>query len=185
MKLSDQIAQARLGLRTERCHTIPHHGSYTVGHHVAGCLLLAFYLYPESFEKLAVHILAHDLPEVFVGDIPSTTKRYANAGFRDTVKQIEDNILEDLGLPKQKNMELALQNMLKAVDLLDFILWAHDQVKMGNSMAIDALTETVQQVQDDPALMVGAALPFFCDLLKSGGLHAKQNDVVRSAAARG
>ena len=65
------IIQSRCGGRVERCHVIPHLGSYSNASHSWGVAMLMHYLWPKDFPRLAIYCLSHDIPEAWTGDIPA------------------------------------------------------------------------------------------------------------------
>lgn len=138
--LLQKIIQVRAGGRVERCHTIPHQGSYSDAAHSWGVAMLMYYIWPEDFPRLAIHCLSHDVPEAWVGDIPATTMR-AVPGLRESLAPIEGGLNKDLGLPSEDEMDPADHAKLKFCDRMDFYLWCRDQEFLGNGFVQEALRE--------------------------------------------
>lgn len=147
MSVAFNIIQSRSGGKVERCHKIPHAGSYNVAAHSWGVAMLMYYIWPQDFERLAIHCLAHDIPESWVGDIPSSTIRYT-PGLKDTIAKIEYRILKNLNLPfafEPEDLE-----KIAACDSLEFWLWAKEQVLMGNKFAQDSIKEVERFFKETP-----------------------------------
>jgi hypothetical protein len=125
------ILGARAGGRVERCHSIPHQGSYSNAAHSWGVAMLMQQIWPEDFPRLALACLTHDIPEFWVGDIPAPTMR-AVPGLKESLVQIEDRCLERLELPGLVNLSEEDYRKLKACDWLEFWLWCKDQEYIGN-----------------------------------------------------
>ena len=147
--LAKRVIQTRAGGRVERCHTIPHTGSYSVAAHSWGVAMLMFYLWPEDFPRLAAHCLSHDVPEAWVGDIPSPMLRY-NPELKKRVEMVEAHIAADLGLPSEFGLSSEDYAKLKACDALEFWLWSREQIDMGNRFAIDGLHEVERHFAESP-----------------------------------
>jgi len=125
------ILGARAGGRVERCHSIPHQGSYSNAAHSWGVAMLMYQLWPEDFPRLGIHCLTHDIPEFWVGDIPAPTMR-AVPGLKESLTQIEDRCLNRLDLPELGTLNPEDHRKLKACDWLEFWLWCRDQWFIGN-----------------------------------------------------
>jgi 5'-deoxynucleotidase YfbR-like HD superfamily hydrolase len=123
----------------ERVHTIPHYGSYTVGQHCYDMLSLLFVLHDNPSVRLIKAIMFHDLAERWTGDIPAPAKHASNEfhldiiGLEERIKNSIDIFKDDEMLTKEE------QNWLITLDKLELLLWAKDQVAMGNSNAAAVL----------------------------------------------
>lgn len=182
-QVATNIRQSRHGGRVERCHAIPHHGSYSNAAHQWGVAMLMHYLWPEDFSRLALYCLTHDVPEGWVGDIPAPTLRHVD-GVALALKHIEGNINRDLDLPGEDELRGEDFIKLKSCDRLELWLWCQDQLALGNQF----VQETVRE------------LDIYLDDPESGGLHPlakrlllelrgcnelpRQSGVMRSAAER-
>lgn len=129
-----RVRQSRQGGRVERCHGIPHLGSYSNSSHQWGVAMLMWYLWPEHFPRLVLICLTHDVAEAWVGDIPSPTLRFI-PGIRERLEEIEARINTDLGLPAENALSPEDHEMLKACDRLELYLWCQDQAELGNKNA--------------------------------------------------
>ena len=151
-KTLDNIIQGRAGGKTERCHGIPHQGSYSVAAHSWGVALLMFQLWPEDFPRLAIYCLTHDNPEFWAGDIPSPTIRYV-PGLKASLGSIEDDLNRQAGLPAEGDLPHEDYMKLKVCDWFEFFLWSREQILMGNRYAQEGLNEVTRHLNDQ-------ALPF-------------------------
>lgn len=183
-KLVDNVIQQRLGGKVERCHNIPHHGSYSVAAHTWGCAMLLLALWPEDTELLP-YVLSHDVAEGWVGDVPAPTCRHV-PGVRDSLGKVEARILRSVGLPDPYDaLEPDDLAKVKAVDRLEFVIWCYEQVHLGNLYVMEALGEmdrllTVESPLPEPAMK------FYVQLKRRfmtspTGILPKQVGVVRDA----
>ena len=131
--LTLRILKIREGAAVQRCHTIPHHGSYSNGAHQYGCVMLYFHLHPTPHMLTVRAILAHDLGERWVGDNPAPAKWSMDADLRIELEGLEHRALRSLGEMWELGPEEA--RWLKAVDMLDMWLWCHEQIALGNQYA--------------------------------------------------
>jgi 5'-deoxynucleotidase YfbR-like HD superfamily hydrolase len=124
------LLAARESAQVERCHTLPHIGSYSVGQHCYGALALLLLLHKSPSLDLIKAVAFHDLPERWLGDIPSPGKTGAIAkAFQAT----EAEIFEKLGL--QFDLTDDDKFWLKLVDVLDLWVWTKEQQTLGNHAA--------------------------------------------------
>lgn len=131
-----RIIKLRECSKVERCHTIPHHGSYTDGQHSYDAVMLYLALCPRPSLKVVRAILAHDLGERWTGDAPAPLK-WADGELSKRLHQIEARCLFHIG--EQFTLDPEEVTWLKAVDSLDLWLWAHEQMAMGNANAATIL----------------------------------------------
>ena len=118
--------------KVERCHTVPHHGSYTDGQHSFDMAMLYLTLCPEPTMTGLKAILAHDLGERWTGDMPAPVK-WADGEMSKRFQALENQCLSRLGF----RLEIGITDMLwlRSLDALELWLWAHDQMAMGNANA--------------------------------------------------
>jgi hypothetical protein len=102
--IADCIVQSRSGGRVERCHGLPHLGTYSNATHQWGVAMLMHYIWPDDFPRLALVCLTHDVPEAWVGDIPAPTCRYT-PGLKESLSAAEGNINKDLLLPAEDELD--------------------------------------------------------------------------------
>lgn len=149
LDLCSHILQTRAGGRVERCHTIPHHGSYSNAAHSWGVAMLLWHIWPEHFPGLVSYALAHDVPEAWAGDIPAPVLRHV-PGVREMVTTLEVQLSASLDLPSEHDLSTSELEMLKACDRLEFWLWCREQASMGNLHAAEAQTEVETYLRDNP-----------------------------------
>lgn len=147
--LATRVVQTRSGGRVERCHGIPHQGSYNNAAHSWGVAMLLHAIWPEDFGRLALNCLSHDVAEAWVGDVPAPTMRYV-PGLRQQLGALEGRLCEALGLPREDAMAPEDHAKLKACDRLEFWLWCREQRLMGNSFAAEAQEELERYLIETP-----------------------------------
>lgn len=147
--IASAVIQSRLGGKVERCHNIPHLGSYTDASHSWGVAMLMWYLWPDDFARLAIYCLSHDVPEGLVGDVPAPTCRYV-PGLKQGLTVLETKISHRLGLPAEAELNEEDMAKLKACDRLEFWLWAQEQLEMGNRMVQDGVVEMERYFEEVP-----------------------------------
>ena len=138
MNFSEKILALREGGQVQRAHTIPHFGEYNVATHSYNALSLLLMLSPvKPSLNLVQAVLWHDVPERWTGDVPAPAK-WASPVLKATLDQMEERILEKLGLNKIfAELTTVEQDWLTSVDLLELYIWTHEQVAYGNSNMID------------------------------------------------
>jgi HD domain-containing protein len=172
-KVLYNVLQARAGGAVERCHTVRHHGSYTVAEHSWGVAMLLLQLYPEQFPILVKYALIHDVPEGLTGDIPSTAKGEDGA--------LDNAILESFELPLLSDFKHhpGWHLILKSCDRLDLYLWAREQVALGNVFANEIINNLEARfTSDDPGLDT-TALNFF-HMLKNRNIVPDRRNLLAS-----
>lgn len=179
-----KIVQSRLGGRVERCHSIPHQGSYSNAAHSWGVAMLMWYLFPADFERLAIYCIGHDVPEGWVGDVPAPTLRHTQH-VRAELAELERLICQDLGLPYEGHLSPEDHAKLKACDRLELYLWCCEQLALGNVYAAEPLKELEAYFLRDP--LPEPALAFFQQLQGRSPIGAQAGvvrDLVERASAK-
>lgn len=143
------VVASRLGGMVERCHGIPHHGTYSNAQHQWGVAMLYLYLWPNDPQlSLALtYCLVHDVPEAWVGDVPAPTMRYV-PWLKDTLGRMEDDLLERFGLPRLADMPKDMYERYKACDRLELFMWCYEQAEMGNRFAEECRVELVRYLEE-------------------------------------
>lgn len=149
MEIVDLILCLREAFRVERCHTIPHHGSYTNGQHTCDALALLFALHPDPSPRLVKALLFHDVPERWTGDVPAPAK-WTPENISPLLGAMESRCLEALGVPSGSGLDDEEAAWFYAVDKLEMILWCHDQVAMGNMSALPAIEVLTKRALENP-----------------------------------
>jgi 5'-deoxynucleotidase YfbR-like HD superfamily hydrolase len=128
--LIERIGTVRKAAYIKRFHTVPTVGeSQTVGAHSWGVATLLNELWPHSSKGLLLATLYHDVAEVLIGDIPATTK-WAYPDFAEAVARVEADAEEKLGIHIVLNDEE--KKRLKICDMLELVIFASEQIKLGN-----------------------------------------------------
>lgn len=148
-ELADRVAAVREAARVERCHAVPHVGSYSNGAHTYGVLCLARLLWPREFPLIVDVILFHDIPERWTGDVPAQVMRTQPA-VREGVNLMERRISQLLRLPSEHEMDPALRIIFKACDRLELYLWCREQLRMGNREVIGVMEQLDQVWEREP-----------------------------------
>ena len=126
----------------ERCHSVPHHGSYSVAAHSWGVAMILGHVWPAASESLLRAALAHDVGELWVGDVPSPTIRALGPDFKARLERLESAARDRAGVGNDP-LSRDDQARLLFCDRMEFLLWCHRQISMGNSLA-SAAFETVK-----------------------------------------
>lgn len=132
------IIQSRCGGRVERCHTIPHLGSYSNASHSWGVAMLMYYLWPDDFSRLAIYCLSHDIPEAWVGDIPAPVM-WALPELKKALGAIEEDLAHEVGIPCETDLSPDDFAKLKACDRLELYIWCKEQWMLGNRYVADCM----------------------------------------------
>lgn len=130
------IIQTRAGGKVERCHTIPHNGSYSTAAHQWGVAMLLRYLYPNDFAELVEHALTHDVAEAWLGDLPAPV-RWVLGDVNNKIQDEEDKILRKYGLPTTKDLTGPQLFKIRVCDMLELYLWCREQAAMGNLFTLE------------------------------------------------
>jgi hypothetical protein len=156
-QVADALVQSRSGGKVERCHGIPHHGTYSNATHQWGVAMLMHYIWPHDFPRLALACLSHDVPEAWVGDIPAPTCRYM-PGLKDGLNVAEGNINKAMYLPAEHELEATDYAKLKCCDRMEFWLWCCEQENFGNLFAKEGKVEIERYFKEVPLLPEAQAL---------------------------
>ncbi len=137
-KTIHRVRAVREGGKTERTHTTPHHGSYSVAEHGWGVATLLAILHPNPSRDIILAGMWHDVHERWTGDMPSPIKWCLPNDTRVKLKGLEITIETSLGI----NFNLSAEDLkwLKACDMLEFWLWSIDQEVLGNRNAKEGQT---------------------------------------------
>lgn len=127
-----QVLAVREAAEVQRCHTKRTIAPYTNGHHTYNALALLLLLYPgDPPMRLVRALMWHDSGERWAGDVNSVvTRRYP--ALRTAVKEAELDARDRFGLLDEPGMSPDDERWLHGVDLLEFYLWALQEVWLGN-----------------------------------------------------
>ena len=135
LKTIDKVRAIREGGYTERAHTIPHYGGYSVAGHSWNVATLLAILHPDPSKELILAGLWHDVHERWTGDIPGSIKWGFSNVLKEELKELEEVIETSLGINHVLNLPLEDLKWLKACDMLEFWLWSIGQKALGNKNA--------------------------------------------------
>lgn len=165
--LLNNIIKTRCGGAVERCHTIPHIGSYSNGKHSWGVAMLMLQLFPKDFPRLAAHCLTHDVAEAWTGDIPAPVL-WAIGSIKMAMNILENDLLEDAGCPRLDELSAEDHKKLKACDSLELFFWCIDQINFGNQNVWDCYRALSEHFIDNP--MPLPAQDLFLSIMKTDQL---------------
>jgi hypothetical protein len=142
--MSVLVQRLREASHVERSHTMPHHGSYTVGQHSFDMLTLLLMLYPDCRRELMLAVMFHDVAERWTGDVPHTAKE-SDGEFGKRLAIVEARVMKALGLVIDlTEME---RFWLKGLDVVEYLLWCKDQLAMGNQNVMASFGATMSWLQ--------------------------------------
>ncbi len=129
---AERVMAIREGGWTDRMHTVLKHRPYRVDGHSWGVAVLAWTMFPaECNSSLLAACLLHDVPERWVGDSPHPAKYQLTEGtLADVLHHAEEAVV--------KTLELGVwlsdreQQILRFCDLLECLLWAKEEILLGN-----------------------------------------------------
>lgn len=113
----------------KRFHTVRTIGNQTVAEHSFNVAMILLKITQPSAELLKA-ALYHDLPEIFTGDIPATTK-WRHSSLAHPLSVIEENLIQEnqWGIILTDEEKL----LLKYADMLELVLYCAEQMLLGNS----------------------------------------------------
>ncbi len=132
MNLQEQVRAIREAGHVRRCHTLPHVGHYDVANHSWQALALLHALHPNPSRELIWALAFHDVAERFTGDVPAPAK-WGSPELVTALRELEFRIDRALGIRFELTEEDS--RWLDAIDRLELLLWAEDQLAMGNKNA--------------------------------------------------
>lgn len=132
-KIWNQCRSLRASGNVKRWHTLPIIGQQTVAEHSGQAVSLLLLLHPNPSLRLIKAVMWHDSSERAVGDVPATARRYHE--FYEAYSKAENEFMMNEhpsvydAIAWLDPVEL---NWLKAVDLLELIMFCDDQFWLGN-----------------------------------------------------
>lgn len=139
--------------RVRRYHTWPVLHQETVAEHTFGVLRI----YREIFglrDAPVEYIMDHDLDELHVGDMPFPLKsRYPE--IKAALVTAERDARERLGLPTDYAISETDRARVKVCDLLQMWEFGKIEVRLGNVMATDIVSDTVRAATELAKLRLG------------------------------
>lgn len=125
-----RLKELREAGHVERVHTIPHHGSYTVGYHSWNVAVLLLGLHPDPSPRLIRSALLHDVAERWTGDLPGDLL-WRDEGLREALGAVEERVREKLQV-SPFDLGEGEAWWLASCDVLELWLWCWDQIHLGN-----------------------------------------------------
>jgi 5'-deoxynucleotidase YfbR-like HD superfamily hydrolase len=145
VKKVEQVLAVRDAGEVERAHCIPHVGSYSNAKHCYGAVSLLLLLHPNPSVELIKAVNFHDTAELWLGDIPSPGK--SRMPDVRALYELHERamLLEVFG--EWPDLSEEDDTWLKAVDQVDFFLWARNQYAMGNTRILKSLENVSKSIE--------------------------------------
>lgn len=131
------LRNIRAGGRVQRLHTQPVLKAYSVAEHSFNALAIALVLLEqangtaEDIAYVTKHVLVHDVPEQYTGDIPAPAKVETPAlgEILDSIEAewMKNNIHWKFTRPREH-----LDTLVKAADTLELLFYCVDERRLGN-----------------------------------------------------
>lgn len=135
MNRVERLRRLREGGHTQRAHTLPYHGSYSVAEHSWNVATIIICLWRENVPaSLLLAALMHDVTERWTGDGPGPAKWF-NDDLDAAHKKAESFVENSLGIENWMQLAHYQAAWLKSCDVLELWLWSLDQINMGNRNA--------------------------------------------------
>ena len=142
---------------------------YSVASHTYNMMqmLIAFYPLPQIPQALTNAVMAHDVPEVLLGDIPSPAKAIGDLGYE--FHQAEAQVFEELYYYNPLETLNPNEKMwLRALDLIELYLWILEEIGSGNrSHKLKCILRNISVVLMN-ASMPNVLAPFRDNLIEEG-----------------
>ena len=146
-----EVLSLRAAGHVKRWHTVRTLQQQTVAEHCHHCLSLLLLLHPKPSIDLIMAMQWHDSAELRLGDIPAMAKRNQDV-FAEACADIEDLFTRETH-ETVWNAQNALTaedwSWIKAIDTLELILWARDEVALGNESARLIMARGRAYIRDD------------------------------------
>jgi len=122
--------------QVQRCHTVPHHGEYSVGQHCYGMAALAKVLITDPAERAIIYdaIIAHDFAERWTGDPPAPLKWcFPEAKATYEKANNETHAIFEVSRPTLDDLSEEQLKWLRCLDIAELYLWCGAQLRLGNT----------------------------------------------------
>jgi len=170
-----------------RCHTIPTIKPQTVGAHTWRAVVILHWLYAPAYPPapLTYALTVHDIPELKTGDMPGDTK-YANPALAAALERSETEFLLTHGIADDTSLTHTERCVLGLCDRADLVMYALDEVEMGNLNMLHVAEKAYSMAQEQRILGLmascGHALYDRSQVLMQGMYDRLQNNIRRVAA---
>lgn len=130
----------------KRYHTRHIHGANEVAFHAFNVAMLCMYLTNGFADRhLILAALYHDLSELSTGDVPAPVK-WKNPDLKAVLLRIEEQFNRENNLVVPLSAEEKL--ILRWADLLDYMLFAYEQRRLGSRTLEPGFYETLAYMRD-------------------------------------
>jgi 5'-deoxynucleotidase YfbR-like HD superfamily hydrolase len=141
----DAVLKLRAAGRVTRFHTFPHHGRHTVAEHCYHMVTLLLGIHPRPSVGLVHYIMFHDAAEGTTGDVPNPAKRVFPT-LAKAMYAVETAIHDALGV-MQGDLTAEEYDWIEALDIIELIMWCHDQANLGNKLAVILMNDCQERYQ--------------------------------------
>lgn len=129
----------------KRYHTVPTIGdSQTVSAHSWGVATLINEIWPDATKQVLLASLYHDVAEVLTGDMPATVK-WKYPDFAAALERVEKLAEDELDL--EFALSVREKRQLKIADMLELMLYAGEQIRIGNMHFREVLDNGKEHLQ--------------------------------------
>lgn len=148
-----------------RFHNVPNITAQKNSEHSWGVALLCQYFDPYCSKNLILNALTHDCAELYIGDIPATTK-WEYPEIKAILDKIEKKVDFDLGLatfiitPKEKDL-------LKFCDMIEGMHYCMSRIKAGEQCAGFVFSKWEDAIRDRFTNLTEQQSEMFVDLVAS------------------
>lgn len=107
--------------------------NYSVASHTYNMMqmLIAFYPLAQIPQQLTNAVMAHDVPEVLLGDVPAPAKATGNLGYE--FHKAEAQVFQELYYHHPlEELDPSNKMWLRALDLIELYLWILEEIGSGN-----------------------------------------------------
>jgi len=162
MQKHERVLALREGGWVDRMHTVPKLRRYDTAGHQWNVTMLMMQLFPDDVSPALIWVcMTHDVPERWVGDTPYPAKKWLNPDLGEALTDSERKVADMLDI----NAELSLREgaILRICDMLEFFLWAREEVMMGNNLFAGKYRESLHtlmamELYDDISTVVQGAI---------------------------
>jgi len=134
MRELEKVKMHRRGGAVTRFHTCTRLQPESNAQHTFGVLCILQGMYTINDEQMPIsvmaHVLGHDVPEWFTGDIPAPIK--ADPLIRSGVDHLEERIFLEAGIPQKKSLTERHGQLVKLADMLDALMSCTEEYDRGN-----------------------------------------------------
>lgn len=134
----------------KRYHTVSTIKTQTVGEHSFNMCMILYKLVDEPSANLLKAVLFHDLPEIITGDIPATAK-WNFPSLDQVLSAVESVVINENNWDVELTEEE--KKILKYADMIELVMFAKDELSLGNSNMRVIFDRGVRYLEDMPRLV--------------------------------